>query len=436
MIGRERREAFPSDPNGFRVRRAADEMSRSRNRHEEAARLLGLLADGALVSSEERALAKIARGEVYERADALDAAGQDYEGVLALPEGTSDRAVRAAALEGLARCRRARGATDEARTLFLQALELRQGEDSRAEERIQRALGALAEETGDPDEARRRYSASLALARANEDWAGVLHDLEHDGAIAGGDELVRTEAERRDLADELGEVAHAGAAATLRADVVAAARDAILDTKHPSSDDAGGDLVDRAERAFQDATALRKSNRSVDSLARYREAILAFMELDQPGPLSASLTGAGLAYLDEARAALGQDVTSSWVAMMTGPLESLVGRAQDLLVRQARALADRARWCHVWALELHKLMGSLGGQASRIANVALVEEFMGNLDTARRYDTWALAVHRQEGDLAAAAIDLRMLAIIDRRLGDDAGADEWERQREEADRGL
>jgi hypothetical protein len=204
--------------------------------------------------------------------------------------------------------------------------------------------------------------------------------------------------------------------------VIAAARAALVPAAGAIEGATGLDdreLWQTGEAMFRHATRLRKSGRSDEAVPLYLGALARFERAGAAKDVSACLTGAGLAYLELAKAALREDLAAAHETLPAGGLPSIFALARQVVKPRALELASRSRLCHLWALELAKERQDLGGQAGRIANLAITEQLLGNLDTARRYVAWALDVHRSGGDAAAASIDQALLADIDRALGDE-----------------
>jgi hypothetical protein len=234
------------------------------------------------------------------------------------------------------------------------------------------------------------------------------------------------------MKNDADELASVGPDARPRPEVIEAARAALLPSSR-SIDRANG-LEDRevwqvAHAMFRRATSLRKSDKNEEAMPLYLDALVRLESIGELHDVSACLTGAGLAYLELARASLKEDLQSALAeSASTGKLTSFSSLARQTITRRTLDLANKSRLCHLWALEVQKELQSIDGQAGRIANLSITESLLGNLDTARRYVVWALDVHRAGGDPAPVAIDLKLLADIDRGLGDEEAAAEHERE--------
>jgi tetratricopeptide (TPR) repeat protein len=240
--------------------------------------------------------------------------------------------------------------------------------------------------------------------------------------------MAEASAGHEELADEVGELAYVGPSAPLRRELIDAAVAAVaspLPTIEDHLDD--DELAQVAEAVLRHAVQSRKDGRFEQALTSYAGAIARSLRLDASGWTATALRGAGLCYLELARAALAEDGKSA--LLQSGgstSLGAIITAWQRALQRRALGLAERSRACQRGALELQKMTGSIGGQASELANLALTEKLLGNHDTARGYLVWAMRTHRAVGDRKAADIDVVMLAALEREVGDEEAAAEWE----------
>lgn len=417
----------------------AEYLSRVYHQHEEALSLV----DRARRSAVRRGATLPARchmqkAAILKRQEREEEAAWQYHEALMMLSGTRDKATLAACVEGLAGCQLVLGRGEEARASLMQALDLSlEVNDSRAEERLRRRLGQLAEDKHHPREARAWYAGALKLAREGQNWAGVIADLDHLIQLATSldrpHDREAVEEERRRLLNEFGELAYVGASAAPRSEVIARARDILYAERQTiASIPVAAPSSTIADDLYRQATALRKSGRHQEALPLYLSALPGIEAWNQPGNLSACLNGLGLCYRGLAKEALGQELAVvDQAELLAGSFSSLLTISYRLLHGQARGLAEKARTCHLWALEIHKEVGNLAGQASQISNLALIEELLGNLDSARRYQRWAVQAHRTVGKMADAAIDMINLARVEEELGDAEAAAAWRHQEQE-----
>jgi hypothetical protein len=136
------------------------------------------------------------------------------------------------------------------------------------------------------------------------------------------------------------------------------------------------------------------------------------------GPKIVALNGLGIVYRMKAKEQLRADLIR--VRESKSPFKrELILPELVFTAMSARALrlAWQAKACHILALDLAIEAGNVASQANQVANVATVEQVLGNLDSARRYLCWAKQVHEGLGRTASVAVDDQMLASIDKQLG-------------------
>jgi tetratricopeptide (TPR) repeat protein len=414
-----------------------DYLSRGLHQHEAALEMLDdvprefLWRNGALP-----ARLRVERAAVRERQGTVAEAARLYREALAMMAGTRRLATLADCLEGLARCGAALGQLEQAEALWEQALQsARQRHSAAGQERAHRQLGRLLAVGGRGEQARAHYEAALALGRASENWAGVIDDLAGLADLAGrsGQAAARTpyEAERQRLRATLRDLAHVGRGAPPRAQAVRDAQAALPEIGATTRAE-GADLMAAADEAYRQAATLRREEKHQQAVPLYQVAVACWHRLDAPQPLIAGLNGLGLSYRALAHDAFRRELLALGTAAdpsryLTSPI-----RYRDAFREgQTRGLAEKARACHRWALELCKAMDYYIGQANQVSNLGVVEAFLGNVDSAARYQRWAAQAHRDAGCHEAAAADLRELAQLELQLGDEAAAAEWERQAQE-----
>lgn len=304
--------------------------------------------------------------------------------------------------------------------------------DRPADERCHRPLGDSLLEPGEAEVPADEYARSLALARSVDDPAGLLARLGRLAALAEQQddraELIRLQAEHEKLVDELGELAYVGPSATPRHSLIDAAVAAVASPLPPIEDHLDRrDLGQVADAVLRHAVQLRKDGRFEQALTFYAGVIARSVRLDAPARTATALRGAGLCYLKLARAALVEDGSSGLLQPGgSTSLGTIIAEWHRAFLRRALGLAERSRACHRGALELQKATGTIGGQASELANLAPTEQLLGNHETARRYLIWALRTHRAVSDWKAAEIDVTMLAALEREIGDEEAAAAWE----------
>jgi tetratricopeptide (TPR) repeat protein len=165
--------------------------------------------------------------------------------------------------------------------------------------------------------------------------------------------------------------------------------------------------------------ARRKSEQWDDAQSLYRLALrLLLAGKSELGPKIVTLNGLGIVYRTKAKAQLRADLirvresASSFKRELILP--ELVFHAMSA---GALRLAWQAKACHILALDLAIESSNIASQANQVANVATVEQVLGNLDSARRYLCWAKQVHEGLGRTASVAVDDQMLASIEKELG-------------------
>lgn len=417
----------------------AEYLSQMLHQHDEALQLVERAARGvSLRGAGLPARCRIQKAAILKRKGEINESTQNYREALMMISGSRDKALLLACLEGLARNLIARN-PEEARKHLIEALTIAVEEgDLMAEDRLRRWLGQIAARNQRLREALSWYKSAHKLAVEGENWAGALADL--DRLIEIAEELDLTwqkgswQQGRQRMKEELETLAHVGQSAAPRPAVMAEARALLLSGEplDPSKDPPSPEV---AEELYQQATSLRKVGQHHQAVPCYLSALSHWLVLGRPAELIACLNGLGISYGELTRGALQEQLAAIHEAeLLTGELGPVLRLSHRALQGAGREFAEKARACHRWALELHKEVENLAGQATQISNLALVEEKLGNLDTARRYQRWALGAHRRTGEPAAAALDMRNLARLERKLGDLESAEDWHRQAEGVNR--
>src|ERR1700693_3993416 len=117
---------------------------------------------------------------------------------------------------------------------------------------------------------------------------------------------------REELADEVGELAYVGPSAPPRReliDVAVAAVASPLPTIEDHLDEE--ELAQVAEAVLRHAVQSRKDGRFEQALTAYAGAMARSLRLDAPGWSATALRGAGLCYIELAKAALAEDGKSA-----------------------------------------------------------------------------------------------------------------------------
>lgn len=165
--------------------------------------------------------------------------------------------------------------------------------------------------------------------------------------------------------------------------------------------------------------ASRKSENWDDAQSLYRLALRLLMAgQSERGPRIVALNGLGIVYRMKAKALLRADLIS--VRESTRSLKGGIVVPELLFNAMsvgALRLAWQAKACHILALDLAIETSNIASQANQVANVATVDEVLGNVDSAWRYLRWAKQVHEVLGRAASVAVDDQMLSSIDRKLG-------------------
>jgi tetratricopeptide (TPR) repeat protein len=163
----------------------------------------------------------------------------------------------------------------------------------------------------------------------------------------------------------------------------------------------------------------RKSEHWDDAQSLYRLALrLLLAGKSEPGPKIVALNGLGIVYRTKAKAQLRADLIRVRDSASSFKLELIL---PELVFHAMSAGALRLAWqakaCHILALDFAIETSNIASQANQVANVATVEQVLGNLDSARRYLCWAREIHKGLGRSASVAVDNQMLATIEKELG-------------------
>jgi tetratricopeptide (TPR) repeat protein len=163
----------------------------------------------------------------------------------------------------------------------------------------------------------------------------------------------------------------------------------------------------------------RKSGQWDDAQSLYRSALRLLMASNSElGPRIVALNGLGIVYRTKAEAQLRADLLRARESTSSSKRELVVPELVfNAMSAGALRLAWQAKACHILALDLAIETGNVASQANQVANVATVEEVLGNLDSAWRYLCWAKRVHEGLGRTASVAVDNQMLASIEKELG-------------------
>jgi tetratricopeptide (TPR) repeat protein len=420
----------------------AEQQSRIFHRHEEALRLVNEVSRrAARLGANLPARCRIHKAAILCREYRITEAVNQYQEALMMLSGSRDKESLLFCLEGLARNlitlhrdETARGHLKDALALATETGQLL------AQERLYRLAGQLEAGNNRYAEAYSSHKAALQLAREIEDWAGAIADISslENLALAMNqvEEKEMWEAERRILLDELEMLAYVGPSAMPRSEIIAASRSSLLFGKDPVLfPEQISKSESEIEDQYQQAQTLRKNKQHQEAVPLYLSVLSYLDNLDSPGDLSRCLNGLGISYralFQEAVAQEANDILES--DKLFSGFTSLAMFRYRLLRGPIGTLVEKARACHNWALELSKEVDDLGGQASQISNLAVVEEDFGNLDTAIRYQRWAIGAHRLAGEIADAVIDMKNVAFLEDELGNADAADQWRREIQEINR--
>jgi hypothetical protein len=418
----------------------ADRQSRIFHRHGEALRLVNEVSRGAArLGANLLARCRIQKAAILCRENRMSEAVHQYQEALMMLSGSREKMTLLSCLEGLAQNLMALHLDEAARDPLKDALALAlETGEPLVRERLLRLAGQLEARSDHFAEAYSSYQAALQLARETEDWAGAVSDIASlkDLALAMNQAVEKEmwEAEEQRLLNQLEMLAYVGASAIPRPDIVATCRSLLLLGQDPVI------LPEQISEAeiqdlYQQAQALRKNKLHGEAVPFYLSMLSHLDQLDRPGDLIGCLNGLGISYtalLQEALAREANDILES--NQLPSDFRSLAMFRYRLLCGPIGSLGKKAHACHSWALELNKEVGDLGGQASQISNLAVVEEEFGNLDTAIRYQRWAIGAHRLAGDMADAVIDMKNVAFLEDELGNADTADQWRRETQEINR--
>jgi tetratricopeptide (TPR) repeat protein len=423
------------DENITALFKRAEYLSRFQRNPQQALVLLRQLgAEPLQVYANLPAHTRLQQAAIVEREGQMEDAVRYYSEALEMLSGTQSPARLLTCLEGLARSLQAQGQTTKALAYLHQALAISRAKgDAVIEERLCHRLGLVEEANLHFHQAHTWYKKAEEIAREHENWGGTFAALSRLASLAPQlgqpEEQQRLEAQCRQLYEELGEIVYAGPTALLRPQVVAQAQKllGLEDTQNPDAE-----LI---KRQYDEAQDLRKNQKKYqEAIPLYCAALSGYRHLGQLEKVAGCLIGLGNSYEKFAEEVFTQvrmqviqrlDTAAPSVDQQS-VLRLFMGdsiQIYDVLYAEVDELAEKARACHRWALELYKELDDIASQANQISNIANVEEQLGNLDTARCYQCWALQTHLKLGELEEAVIDLFNLAHIEESLGDQEAAD-------------